>query len=194
MDFFMNGLFYSPDDGGAGGNGDTNGAGDSAQQNDKENEPLEWDTFHASLTEDAQKLIADHESGLKAALSAERDARGDAEDKLRAVAKDLEKGSEAKAAVLKLADDLAVETAKAEFYEEAHGAKVTNLKLAYHIANTEGFIDKRGKVNWDGMKKEYPELFAKKVIPDGGAGDGTGAGLPSEKVDMNALIRQKAGR
>lgn len=195
MDIFRNGLFYSPDDGGANGdgNGDPKGNSDGNSDGDGQ-EALGWDTFHASLAPEAQKLIADRESGLKSALSNERDARKEAEKNLRDVAADLEKGSEAQKSVLKLADDLAVQTAKADFYEDAHAANVTNLKLAYHIATTEGFISDRGRVDFDGMKKEYPELFAKKFVPEGGAGDGTGTRPPGKSLTMNDLIRAKAGR
>ena len=190
MSGFRKGLFYSPD---SGGEGDPPGEGDQEQGN-QEGEALQWDAWHSALPEAEQKLIADREGGLKTALKAERDARGEAEKSLREVAAELEAGSDAQTKVLELADAELAATLKAEFYEEAHGASVSNLKLAYHVATTEGFIDKRGKVDFAGMKEQYPELFVKKFIPDGGAGDGTGGNLPGGKVDMNSLIRAKAGR
>jgi len=190
MSEFRKGLFYSPDDGagdGAPGEGEQD-------QGSQEGEGLQWDTWHETLPEAAQKLIAEHEGSLKSALKTERDARGEAETKLREIAAELEAGSDLQNKVLELADKEAAASLKAEFYEEAHAASVTNLKLAYHVATTEGFIDKKGKVDFAGMKEEYPELFVKKFIPDGGAGDGTVGKLPGGKVDMNALIRAKAGR
>jgi len=192
MSDFERGLFYSPDDGGAGGPGES-GEGEQDQGN-QEGEGLQWDTWHGALPEAEQKLIADHEGSLKSALKSERDARGEAEKSLREVAAKLEEGSDAQKQILELADAEAAASLKAEFYEEAHNANVTNLKLAYHVATTEGYIDKKGKVDFAGMKEQYPELFVKKFIPDGGAGEGTGGKLPGEKVNMNALIRKKAGR
>lgn len=192
MSRFLKGLYFSPDDGtgdGAGGEGDQ-----TKDDQQKEGTPIEWDTFHDSLPEEAQKLLSDRESGLKTALKAERDARKDAEKDLRDVAGKLEKDSDAQKEVLKLADEVALGNAKADFYEEAHEEGVSNLKLAYVVAREDGLIDKRGKINFDKMKESYPELFGKKKVPPGGAGEGTGGKQPGEKVDMNALIRKKAGR
>lgn len=191
MSEFTKGLFYSPEDGA--GDGGSDGDGDNEDGN-QDNEALEWDTFHAELPAAAQKLIADRDSGLKSALKSERDARGEAEKSLRKVAADLEAGSDAQKQVLELADAEAAASQKAEFYEEAHEADVKNLKLAYVVAKQDGLIDKRGKINFKQLKEDYPELFVKKFVPDGGAGDGTGTKLPGGKVDMNALIRKKAGR
>lgn len=193
MGRFIDGLFYSPDGGTGSGTGD-NGSGEDVKKQDQQKDVLEWDTFHKSLPTEAQKLISDRESGLKTALSSERDARKDAESDLRAVAADLEKGSEAQEKVLKLADQVAAGAQKADFYEDAHGNGVTNLKLAYHVATTEDLFDKRGNVNFKEMKEEYPELFVKTKAPAGDGGEGTGGKLPGKKVDMNALIREKAGR
>ena len=190
MSGFKKGLFYSPDDGAGDG---ASGEGEQ-EQGKQEGEALQWDTWHGALPEAAQNLIAEHEGSLKSALKTERDARSDAEKNLREVAAELEAGSDAQKKVLELADAEAAASQKAEFYEEAHNASVSNLKLAYHVATTEGFIDKRGKVDFAGMKEQYPELFVKKFIPDGGAGEGTGGKLPGRKVDMNSLIRAKAGR
>ena len=191
MGYFRKGLYFSPDDGAGDGNGEGEGDG---QEQDQQEEALEWDTFHDSLTPEAQKLISDRDSGLKSALGKERDARDKAEKDLRDVAKDLKDGSEAQEKVLELADQAAAESQKADFYEDAHGNGVANLKLAYHVAKTDDLFDKRGNVNWKVMKEEYPELFVKTKVPSADAGDGTGTGLPGKKVDMNALIRKKAGR
>jgi len=194
MSRFVKGLYFSPDDGtgdGAGGEGDQE---QKNQQQKQEKEALGWDTFHASLPEEAQKLISDREGGLKTALKTERDARGKAEKDLRDIADKLEKGSDAQKEVLKLADKVAEGTQKSDFYEEAHEEGVSNLKLAYVVAMQDGLISKRGKIDWKTLKESYPELFSKIKIPDGDAGDGTGSKRPGGKMDMNALIRKKAGR
>ena len=189
MSEFRKGLFFSPDDGGAGGE-----KPDEKPNGEEKGDALEWDTWHGALPEDAQKLVAGHVDGLKTALASERDARGTAEKDLRDVAGELEKGSDAQKKVLKLADEVAAGNLKADFYEDAHKVGVTNLSLAFIVAEKEGLFDKRGNANFDKLKEIYPELFGKKEIPDGSAGDGTGGTLPSGKVDMNYLIRKKAGR
>jgi len=190
MSDLKKGLFYSPDDGagdGAAGEGEK-------QQDNQEGEGLQWETWHKALPEAEQKLIADRESGLKTALKAERDARGEAEKSLRDVAAELETGSDAQKKILELADAEAAANLKADFYEAAHEKDVSNLKLAYVVAQQDGLIDKRGKIDFDTLKLNYPELFVKKFVPPGGAGEGTGSKLPGDKVDMNALIRAKAHR
>jgi len=160
----------------------------------EEPKALEWKPWHDALPKEAQELVAEREKGLKGALDTERDARKTAEKDLRAVAKKLDEGSDAQNEVLKLADQVAEGTTKADFYEEAHKAGVSNLKLAYHVATTEELFDKRGGVNFDKMKDAYPELFGKKAPPKGNAGDGTGSAPGGQKVGMNEYIRRSAGK
>ena len=89
---------------------------------------------------------------------------------------------------------MAVGNTKADFYEDAHEAGISNLKLAYHVATTEDLFDKRGNVDFDKMKENFPELFAKPPRkPQGGAGDGPGDNL-GQKAGMSAWIRKEAGR
>ena len=196
MGDFTKGLYFAKDGDSGGGSGD--GEDDPGQKDGQEKDPQEdvneWDAFHDSLPAEEQKLIADRDSGLKTALDKERDARKGAEKDLRDVAKDLKDGSDAQEKVLKLADQAAAETQKADFYEDAHGNGIANLKLAFHVVQKDDLFDSRGNVDFKALKEDYPELFVKKVVPPGDAGDGTGTGLPGKKVDMNALIRQKAGR
>ena len=191
MSRFLEGLYFSPEADEGEGEGDQEQDG---QQQEQEGDVLEWDTFHKALPEEAQKLIASREGGLKTALKTERDARGKVEKDLKDVAGKLEKDSDAQKEVLKLADDVAAGAEKADFYEEAHEEGVSNLRLAYVVAKQDELINKRGKIDWKTLKESYPELFGKKKVPDGGAGEGTGGRRPGEKVDMNALIRRKAGR
>ena len=159
-----------------------------------EAEVLDYKTWHDALPKESQALIAEHEGGLTKALGTERDARQDAEKELRKAAAALEKGSEAQKQLEKSADDLAALSTKAEFYEEAHKAGVTNLKLAYHVATTEELFDKRGAVNFEKMKEAYPELFGKKQVPRGDAGEGTGTAPGGKEISMNAYIRRAAGK
>ena len=197
MGKFMNGLYFSPKDGGSGGNGDDpkpDGKEETQPKEDLADDVLKWDAFHASLPDDAKALIEEHESGLRTALNTERDSRKTAEGDLRKVAKKLKDGSEAQTEVLRLADEVAASTKKADFYEDAHGAEVTNLKYAYIIAEAEDLFDKKGNVDFVAMKKDYPELFTKKKAPPGGAGEGTGGGLPGKKKDMNTILREAAGK
>lgn len=194
MNDLWKGLLYDKDAAG-GGNGDKGDDKDKGGVKPPvKADVLDWETWHGALPKNIQTLIADHESGLKTALGSEREARGKAEKDLRAVAKKLEEGSEAQKEVLKLADAVAVGNTKADFYEDAHAAGVSNLKLAYHVATTEDLFDKRGNVDFEKMKTDFPELFTKPPRkPKGGAGDGAGDEL-GQKAGMSAWIRNQAGR
>ena len=195
-----NGILFSPDDTTGGGkssgdNGDDNGKKPDSKSKGSQEEALEWESWHKALPKEAQELISERESGLKTALGSERDARKDAEKDLRDVAKKLEEGSDAQKEVLRLADEVADGTKKSDFYEDAHKAGVSNLKLAYHIADTDDLFDKRGNVDFDKLKENYPELFGKKAPPaDGNAGDGTGGSLDAKPTDMSSWIRHQAGK
>ena len=183
-----NSVFYSPDDDGGGGNGD----GDQEEQDD--GEVLDYKDWHDKQPKEIQDLIATDRVGLTKALGTEREARKTAETDLRKSAKALEKGSQAEKDLLKAADDLAASNTKSEFYEDAHKAGVTNIKLAFLVATDEGLFDKRGNANFDKLKEGFPELFGKKRIVDPNAGDGTGRELDGKKGGMNEFIRSRRKR
>lgn len=196
MRTLMEGLYFSPDKGKEDEADSTKGDTQKTEDQKTEDilEELQWDTWFNELPKEAQGLIKTRESGLKTALSSERDARKTAEKDLRDVADKLEKGSDAQKKVLELADAVADGSKKADFYEDAHGAGVTNLKLAFLAAKEGELFDRRGVVDFVKLKELHPELFSKKKVGEGGAGEGTGGGLPGKKPDMNVYIRTAAGK
>ncbi len=178
--------------GGNAGNDSSNGNGNSAGSSGDAS--LTFETWHESLPEEHKTLIKTHTTALKGALDSERETRKSLETQLRALAKKAEAGSDSQTQLTKLADDLQVSDRKADFYDAAHTAGVRNLKLAYTVAVTDEMFDKHGRVNFDEMKKSYPELFASKTTPPGNAGDGTNGNGAAPTDDMNKLIRRRAGR
>jgi hypothetical protein len=82
---------------------------------------------------------------------------------------------------------------RASFYEEALSQGVANARLAFLAAQESGSFEKGGKVAWDKLKAEYPELFAASGKP-AATNAGAGAGSQPGKVDMNSMIRRRAGR
>lgn len=193
QDFYA-GFYFDADKGAGGGKGDP----DPTKTNDKgaKGDPAAptYETWYNGLDDSGKGFVESNTKGLKSALTSERDARKTAEKELRKTAAELEKGSEAQEKVLKLADGLAEETKRADFYEDAHTAGISNLKLAYHVATTDGLFDGRGNVNFEAMKTAFPELFGKpSKTPPGGAGEGAGDGI-NEKPSMNDFIRGRAGR
>lgn len=199
MDRFGMPMFFFEKDaagGSGGGNDEGEKSGNGDGEKDKEGEkPQSFDTWIEEQDETVQTLIEDHTQGLKSALESERDERDRLQKQLKKMADEAEEGSEAQKKLQELSDDLEEQNRKADFYEAAHAAGVRNLKLAYLVATEEGLFDRRGTVNFETMKTEYPELFeSQNKAPKGGAGDGTDNDAPGGEKDMNKAIRAMAGR
>lgn len=194
------GPLFSPDDGKGGGGGGEGGdgkgaGGDSEKGKGGGKPPANFAEWLKDQPEEVKSLYAEDTKGLRTALEQERDGRKDLEKQLRDLAKKAEKGSELEQQLTKQADAMAEADRKADFYEAAHAAGVSNLKLAYVIAVQEELFDRRGRVNFDELKKAYPELFgaAKPAAGKGHAGAGTGSG-DKGAGGMNEMIRRAAGR
>jgi hypothetical protein len=152
---------------------------------------LNFDGWYSEQDDTVKNLLQDHTKGLKTALESERESRKAFEKQIKDLAAKAEKGSETEKQLTLLSEQIESADRKTAFYEDAHAAGVTNLKLAFILASTEGLFDKKGNVNFVEMKSNYPELFGSKKAPAGNAGDGTEA-LPVPK-SMNDFIRQAAG-
>ncbi len=159
-------------------------------------EPIVYDSWIGDQPEEVVTMLDGHTAGLKSALEAERTSSKQFEKELRVMAEKAE--GDVKLALETKADEIgkAVDAAdrKTNFYETAHAAGVTNLKLAYHVAVTDEMFDRLGNVNFDTMKTGFPELFGGKSNgTKGSAGEGKN-NSNVETFDMNKYIRQKAGR
>lgn len=188
-------MFYAPDAAGETGGGTGSGTGGSGEegQGDGQGQGLTWDSWINEQPEDVKTLLSGHTKGLKSALDGERDARKDLEKQLRDLAKKAEKGSELETQLNDLVTRSESEQLRADFYEAAHQAGVTNLKLAFLVAQQDELIDRRGRVNFETLKRSYPELFGSVRVPAGNAGAGTGKEA-SGSQSMNDFIRRAAGR
>ena len=176
-------------EGGKGGKSDS--SGDKGKQAGGDQVPT-YDEWYGGQDENVKGLVDGKISKLMSALGSERDAKGKAEDDLRAVAGKLEKGSEAQKEVLKLADENKSAGVKVEFYEDAITVGVNNPKLAYHIAVTDELVGKRNV--FEKMRETYPELFGKpSKTPPADAGEGKD-GIIAAEGGMNAFIRSRGGR
>jgi hypothetical protein len=186
---FTNNQWLDANAGGSGG-------GDEQQGKKDEQEKKDVLTFEAWLEkqDDTVKALLDgHIKGLRTALGSERESRKDLEKQLRDLAKKAEAGSESQSKLTEMADQIATADRKADFYEAAHRAGVTNLKLAFLVATQDELFDKHGAVNFEAMKKNYPELFGGTANVDGNAGSGTDQ-EPKPAIKMDDMIRQAAGR
>lgn len=152
-----------------------------------------FDEWLAGQPEEVRGIVTEGTRGLKSALDAEREQRKAFERQLREAAGKVEQGSEARKKLDELSGQLEAQGRQAEFYEAAHAAGVTNLKLAWLVVQQDGLMDKQGRVNWQAFAQAYPELIRKQAAPAGNAGAGT-QNPPPSGVGMNAFIRKAAGR
>ena len=163
--------------------------------NENESEMPTFETWVADQGDDVQSLIDDHVAGLKSALKAERDQRKTIEKQLRDAAGELEKGSKAREQLDTIATDLSALERQTAFYESAHGAGISNLRLAWVVVgNDDSLTDASGAVDMKRLRESYPELFATAKNVAGNAGDGTGGKQATSTKSMNDFIRRSAGR
>lgn len=154
-----------------------------------------FDTVYGALPPEQRGVIDTHIGGLKSALKDERDGRKALEKQLRDLSKQAEEGSTLRTQLDKLAEDQAVTTAKATFFEQAHEAQVKNLRLAWLAAQDYGLVDaKTGEADFTKLKQQAPELFAAKPVPSANAGNGARQGGVTDGKSMNDFIRTAAGR
>lgn len=181
-------MYFDGNDAGGG-----SAAASTSDANTQSAGDLNFDTWIASQDEQVKGLLESHTKGLKSALESERESRKTFEKQIKELAAKAEKGSDAEKQLNLLSEQIASTDRKASFYEEAHTAGVTNLKLAFVVASTDDLFDKKGNVNFTELKSKYPELFGSKKTPAGNAGEGTDA-AGSPVFDMNSRIRKQSGR
>jgi hypothetical protein len=177
--------------------GGSAGAGEQTQQNGQQqpnSTALSYETWISAQPDEVRKLLDSHTSGLKSALTSERERNKTLEKDLRDAASKVDKGSEAEKKLTALADQVTEANQKTSFYEGAVVAGVNNLKLAWMAAKSDDLFKRDGSVDFDTMKKSYPELFGGSIAArsnNGGAGNN---GQQPHKGGMNDYIRRAAGK
>lgn len=165
------------------------------QQPAAEQKPASWEAYLATLPDDLKGLYETHTNGLRNTVQATRQERDALSRQLADITKALGKDpSEAKRLIEQMSADLDNARMRADFYEAAGRPETgcTNPRVAFIVAQDLGVIDSKGRVNWETLKAQAPELFQKRA-PDGRAGIGTGS-PPVAKLNMDAMIRRAAGR
>jgi len=168
-------------DGAQDGNGDT---------------PATWDAALATLPESVRALYESHTTGLRNTVTATRSERDALAGRLADLTKALGKDTpeEARRLLAEMTSELEVTNRRAAFYEEAGKPEIgcSNPKAAFLVATADELFDRRGNVNWQGLKEAAPELFRVRA-PQGNAGTGTG-NPPPVTHSMNDFIRAAAGK
>jgi len=167
--------------------------GRGTEDEGRQEEP-DFDSWLNERPEAERSLIDGHVRGLKSALINERESRKGLEKQLRDLATKAEKGSQAERDLTEMVNQAAEANQKAEFYELASAAGVTNLRLAFMAARADELFDKRGNPDFKALREHYPELFGagQKTAP-GNAGSGTNHKQPASQ-SMNDFIRVASGR
>jgi len=170
------------------GNNGAGGAGQTGQA------AATWETFLQQQPENVKTLFDVHVTGLKSALQSERDQHKDLAKQLREATEKLEKGSDARKELEALGGRLEIAEQRAAFYEDAAKPEIgcVNAKLAWLAAQEIEAFDRRGNVNWESLKKAFPELF--RTGGSGNAGSGTGGTGTPGGSGMNEMIRRAAGK
>ena len=158
--------------------------------------PATWDEALAALPDTVRTLYESHVTGLRNTVQATRSERDALSGKLVDLTKALGEDTPeaARALLAEMATELESTARRAAFYEEAGKPEIncSNPKAALALAQSEGYFDRRGNVNWPALREAAPELFRVRV-PQGNAGTGTGSPPPATQ-DMNTFIRRSAGR
>jgi len=169
------------------------GAGEQVT-NQENTSGLTFDTWITEQPNEVRSMLDSNTAGLKSALESERTARKNFEKQIKDLSLKAEKGSELERQLAEIAKAQEQARNQTEFYEQAHTQGVKNLKLAFLVATQEELIDNRGKVDFDEMKKRYPELFgAGQARAAGNAGAGTNTSVDT-KFSMDDFIRKKVNR
>jgi len=107
-----------------------------------------------------QELIGRETKALENALMKERERCLALEAKIG----ELRGGDEpsmqdARGQLKQLSEQLAASNRRSDFYQVAHHAGVTNLRLGFIIADREGFLAEDGRVDGEALFQHHPELF-----------------------------------
>lgn len=147
--------------------------------------PADFDSWLNGQDEAIKGLVNGRLTNLSSALDTERGDRKEIQRQLTALKAEGDPAA-LKTQIATLQATLDEQTARNEFAEDAHAQGVTNIRLAYLAAKDADLLGKKNL--WDELKKQSPELFAKKATPPAAAGNGSGA-QPAGALTMNDLIR-----
>jgi hypothetical protein len=152
--------------------------------------PTKFEDWLKDQTDEIKSMFEEHVSGLKTALQSERDLRKDDLKELKKLRDLTEKGSDAESKLTGMVDKLENTELRVKFYESATDAGIKNLKAAFLLAQADGLVSKE-KIDFDGLKASYPEMFGSEPQPKGNAGEGSNQGNNTGKADMNEWIRTR---
>lgn len=170
-------------------------------ENTTENVDFDPDAWIDSLPEEqrpfAERFREHHVTAVQQALANERKERKALAAQVKELSAKATGNTDVEKQLQELSSKADASTQRADFYEEAakRGVVPSRFSAAFRVAQVEGLINDKGRVDWEGLKEGYGEFFATEQKPKGGSGAGAGVGdKPKPKQDMNALIRGRGSR
>jgi hypothetical protein len=184
-------IFYEAEGAANGGTAAATAAAGEAETRATQQTEETFETWIEKQDDKVKKLYNDNVSGLKKALTTERENNKTLSGQLKELLPKAEKGSDLEQQLTEMANKAESAERRAAFAEEGIKPEIgcRNVKAAYALAVADDLFKKDGSPDWEELKKQAPELFG-KAKPSTDAG----AQTPTTGTDMNALIRQKAGR
>lgn len=163
---------------------------------------LSFDEWLAKQSKKAQETITAHVTGLKVALDDRKGELKELRKELKTLRDAAAEGSALKTQLTGLTEKMDTAEQRLEFYEQAHGHRIRNLKLAWvAVKNEDGglesFQDRKGQIDWEMLEEKFPELFIRQAAsrpPDVRQGSGSQGGTKTRPVNMNQAMRGKLGR
>lgn len=157
--------------------------------------PASFEEWLKGQAPEIQALAEGHTTGLKSALSSEREQRKTLAKELRDAIAKVEKGSELERSLTEITGRAEAAERRAAFFETAAqpGIGCTNPRAAFLVAQAENLFKRDGSPDWAALQQVAPELFRKASSSQAHAGAGT-ATPPPAKSSMNDFIRRSAGR
>jgi hypothetical protein len=165
---------------------------ESQNATEEANQIIDFEAWLAKAEEPVQKAYAEHVTGLKSALTKERDNVTGLNNQLKAMAKKAEKGSELEQTLLDFTTKLDAAEKRADFMEDAVKPEIgcRNPKAAWVLAVADDLFTKTGSPDWRSIQLAAPELFG-KIVPKSKGGNGTDE-TPPPAATMNDIIRNMA--
>lgn len=156
--------------------------------------PQSFEQFLEAQSEEVKALYKSHSEALLNTIKATREERDQFKRQIKELAKEQADGSEAKKRLEEIEAQLEKTERRAAFFEDAFKPEIQcrNPRAAWLLAEAAGLFSKNGLPDWVAIKREAPELFGAPVAKVNAAENTQIA--PSPHKDMNAFIRQAAGR
>jgi hypothetical protein len=156
---------------------------------------LIYDNWVGKQPVQVQEMLERQQKALRSALVDERTQRKSLTKQLKTLEVKASTQEVTAEELGKLRATLQEAQRQAHFYESLPG-DVSNPRLAFIAAKDMGLITDGGKVNWDGLREQAPQLFVQAKIPVPPANAGTGAKQDgaAKETNMNQIIRNMTGR